>query len=124
MQTANLAFVLEQAQDTSRRDGVRVAVRNSIEVGVVVPSILRSKLEEAGYSILTDTAALADYGINSLNVLKRVIVADKNGTMVAMGAAENYDEALLHAMLGYFRENAKPDEDVPQGLAETPSQPE
>ncbi len=55
MQSANLAFVISQAQDRRQKGAIGLAVASSIEVGVVVPSILRRNLEEAGFGLVTDT---------------------------------------------------------------------
>jgi hypothetical protein len=120
MQSKNLEFVLAQAQDERQSSAIGKAVRDSIEVGVVVPSILRANLAKAGYELADDKAAMADYGFASLAVLKRVLVKDKHGEVVAMGAAGDPDEALLHAVLGYFRENALEDSEVPEGIAVAP----
>jgi hypothetical protein len=123
MQTNNLAFVIAQAEDERQSGPIADAVRQSIEVGVVVPSILRSRLEANGLHLVQDTAALADYGFASLKALKRVLVTDHDGALVAMGAAGDHDEALLHAMLGWFRENAVGDDPVPAGLGTAPNSP-
>lgn len=120
MQKANLDFVIEQAEHADRKDKFGKAVAKSIEVGVVVPSILRTNLEVAGYSILEDKASLSDYGFASAKILQRVLVTDKEGTIIAMGAAGDHAEALLHAALGYFRENPVGDASPPQGIAIAP----
>lgn len=122
MQTNNLEFVLAAAK--VGRTPIANAVRKSIEVGVVVPSILRGNLEEAGYTVVDDTAALADYGFASLKTLERVVVNDKDGNMVAMGAAGDHGEALLHAMLGYFRENPPAGLEPTEGFATAPATPQ
>ena len=101
-----------------------LAARGAIEVGIVVPSILRARLDEAGFTRVEDVAALADYGFASLETLKRIVVTDAEGTIVAMGAAGNYDEALLAAVLGYAREYPLPDSEVPDGIATTPETPQ
>jgi len=121
MQKANLEFVIEQASGARSGDAFAKAVRDSIEVGVVVPSILRAKLADAGFAVVDDVAALAEYGLASLKTLKRVMVNDKKGELVAMGAAGDPGEAILHAALGYFREHPLPDSEVPAGLAEVPA---
>jgi hypothetical protein len=115
-----MAFVIAQATDKRQRDPFGKAVAQAIEVGVVVPSILRSSLQAAGFSIVEDDAALADYGFNSGKVLKRAIVTDKEGNIVAMGAAADQGEALAAAALGYFREHPLAGSDVPAGFATAP----
>lgn len=122
MRAVNLEYVIAAAQDERQTDAFALAVRDSIEVGVVVPSILRANLKKAGYIVVDDVAKVSDYGFKSLAVLKRVIIEDKNG-VVAMGAAGDYDEAITHAVLGWFREHPLPDADVPQGLGTAPEQP-
>ncbi len=123
MQSANLAFVISQAQDRRQKGALGLAVASSIEVGVVVPSILRRNLEDAGFGLVTDTAALSEYGFKSAKTLQRTVIRDGAGVIVAMGAAGNQDEALLAAILGWFRENALPDSEVPAGFGVVP-QPE
>ena len=149
MQTKNLEFVIDQATAGSARaalvaanleggdeatasaaldaqlaeidsDPFKAAVRDSVEVGVVVPSIARSKLADAGFELVADEASLAEYGFASMTVLKRVLVTDKKGAIVAMGAAGNHDEALLHSILGYFREHPLEGSEVPAGIATAP----
>lgn len=122
MRSANLEYVIAQAQDSGQKDPFGKAVAASIEVGVVVPSILRENLAAAGYEVVDDVAAMSDYGFATLSTLKRVIV-NKKGVMVAMGASGDVGDALLHAVLGYFRENPLPGSEVPAGIAEAPAKP-
>jgi len=121
MQKKNLEFVIEQAQHENQKSAIGKAVAESVEVGVVVPSILEKKLEAKGFKIVKDDAALADYGFASLKALKRVLVTDADGNLIAMGAAGDHAEALLHSTLGYFRENPVGDVEVPAGIATTPT---
>jgi hypothetical protein len=123
MQTKNLAFVLDQATDKRQKHPVGKAIAASIEVGTVFPSKLRSELESAGYTLVEDKAALSEYGFASTKFLERVIVADADGNMVAMGAAADRDEAILAAVLGWCRENALEGSAVPGGLAPAPGAP-
>jgi hypothetical protein len=116
MQSKNLEFVIAQAQDERQKHPLALAVAAAIEVGVVVPSILRSKLKGAGFKVVEDATTPAEYGFGTLAVLKRTLVEAKDGKLLAMGAAGTQDEALLHAMLGWFRENALPESEVPEGL--------
>jgi hypothetical protein len=116
MQTRNLEFVIDQAKDERQESGgIAIAVRDSIEVGVVVPSILRNELKAAGFEILEGDDEAAKFGFAELSHLKRVLVVE-DGLVVAMGASADYDDALLHAMLGWFRENPLPGADVPAGI--------
>lgn len=123
MQTGNLAFVIDQATDERQDSAIGRAVRDSIEVGVVFPSLLRTKLTEAGYTVAEDEAALADYGFASMATLKRVLVVDADGNIVAMGASGDHGDALLHAVLGYFREHPLEGAEVPGGIATAPTNP-
>ncbi|MEA2676391.1 MAG: hypothetical protein QOJ81_532 [Chloroflexota bacterium] len=116
MQQANLDFVIAQAQAKRQADAFAEAVRESIEVGIVVPSILRARLKAAKFQVSDDPAIHAKYGYRELNTLSRVIVAEKTGEIVAMGASIDADDALLHAVLGYFRENKVGDGLAPAGL--------
>jgi hypothetical protein len=119
MNRANLAFVVSQA--TGRQDDpFGAAVAASVEVGMIIPSILRTRLQTAGFTVVEDKAALAEYGIASTAVLSRVVVRDSVGDIVAMGAADGSDEALLAATLGWFREHPLPDTEVPPGIAVAP----
>lgn len=104
MLTKNLQFILEKLPTIDTP--VAAAIAKSTEVGIIVPSILRTNLQSAGYSIITDTAAHEERGFPTLKFLTRVLVEDADGNLIAMGAASDLDEALLHAMLGYIRENA------------------
>jgi len=127
MQSNNLAFVLRQATDKRQSSAFARAVRASIEVGTVVPSILRAKLAAAGFEVLSDEADVAEYGFRSSKLFQRVLVVrpgqgDVQPAIVAMGATDSVDNALLHAVLGWFRENAVEieGEEVPEGLASVP----
>lgn len=122
MQTANLAFIINQATDKRQRAPIAKAVRDAVEVGVVVPSILRSNLEAAGYIVKSDHASLAEYGFRSTKTLARVLVVDGKNTIVAMGAAGDHAEALLAAMLGWFRENPLEGAEPPAGFGVAPVQ--
>lgn len=121
MQSKNLEFVIAQATDKRQKSDFGKAVAASVEVGVVVPSIFRAKLADAGFSVIEDVAAQAEYGFATMNFLKRTLIEDKKGVIIAMGASSDYDDALLHAALGWFRENALPDSDVPEGIATVPA---
>lgn len=121
MQTNNLRFVLEQAQDKRQKAPIAGAVRDAVDTGQVEPSVLRSKLKAAGLKVITDEAGIAKYGFAPLSHLQRVLVVDKTGLLVAMGASYDHDDALLHAMLGWFRENPLDDAIVPEGLGTVPA---
>lgn len=121
MQTANRDFVIAQATDERQEHAIGKAIANAVEVGTIFPSKLRTELEGAGYRLVDDKVAVSDYGFASAKFLKRVLVLDKAGTIVAMGAAVDPDEAILAAVLGWTRENALPDSEVPEGLAEAPT---
>lgn len=115
MQTRNLAYVIEAAQDPRQTHPLALAVRGAVEVGVVVPSILRSRLAAAGLEVISG-ADLARFGMAPTKVLTQVVVTQEDA-IIAMGASSDADDALLHAMLGWFRENALPGADVPAGIA-------
>ena len=86
-----------------------------------MPSVLRTRLVEAGYSVIDDEVAHAKDGFASLTVLDRIIVKDESGSIVAMGASSDPADALAHAMLGWFRENPLPGSDIPAGVGTLPS---
>lgn len=50
------------------------AVADSIEVGIVVPSILKAKLEAAGFSVIFDIADHAKHGFRELKNKARVAI--------------------------------------------------
>lgn len=120
MQKGNLDFVLEQAKGDLSGTPIGQAIAASVEVGTVFPSKLRAELADAGYVVKDDEAAMSDYGFSSSKVLKRVLVVDSTGDIVAMGAAADADEAILASMLGWCRENALPTADIPEGIASAP----
>lgn len=121
MQTANLAFIIDQARDQRQDSPIGKAVASSVEVGIVVPSVLRSRLKAAGFKVTDDEATATKLGFAKLAYLTRVLVVDKKGAIVAMGASSDADDALLHAMLGWFRENALPGAAIPAGVGTLPA---
>lgn len=126
MQANNMKFVLDQAtgQHGHHKGDDRKfakAAAEAIEVGILVPSIFRANLEAAGYKVVEDETSLKSYGFAVMGTLKRTLVTDKDGTIVAMGAAGDHKEALAHAALGWFREHARPESEVPEGLPITPT---
>ena len=82
---------------------VALCIEASTEVGIVVPSILRAKLTAAGFEVrdekFKDAAQKEEW-----KHLKQVTVWDGD-KLIAMGASGDAGDALLHAMLGYAREN-------------------
>jgi len=116
MLSANLAHVIAAATDERQDDPFALAVRGAVEVGVVVPSILRRNLEAAGFTIVEDEAGLSALGFAGTRVLVRTVVT-RDGDIVAMGAASDASEAILHAALGWFREHPLPDLEAPAGVA-------
>ncbi len=106
MRTQNFRYLLE-ASAAHVGDKFCDVVANSIEVGVVVPSILRDKLAKAGFYINQDEDQQEKvHGFKKLDHLYRVLIHDKdeNGAVVAMGASDDFADALLHACLGYVQE--------------------
>lgn len=118
MQSNNLNWLIEQVSSDERdkKDKFLAAIADSIEVGVVVPSILRRNLTDAGFAIVEDKASMSEYGFASLATLERVLITDSKGALVAMGAAGDPSEALLHAALGYVREHRLPDSEANDGI--------
>ena len=115
MQTENHKVLLEESVHPHHKNhDIAKAVRDATEVGIVVPSILKKGIEDAGYTIVEDKASLAQYGFKSTKLLKRVLVV-KDDKIVAMGMAGDHKEALLAAMLGWFREN--PSDDFKEKMA-------
>lgn len=91
-----------------------LAICGSIEVGIVVPSHLKAKLEAAGFSVIADDEDHAKHGFRRLPNSYRVHVIgpanvhpDHSGearTLIAAGVAPDEADALLHAALGFLRE--------------------
>ncbi len=102
MHSDNTNLLIESAH-CYHDDPLAAAVRQATEVGVVVPSILRSELEDAGYQIVDDEQKHLQQGFKPLKQLTRVIL-EKDGKVAAMGASHSLPDALLHAVLGYLRE--------------------
>jgi len=117
MQAKNLEFVIDQI--TQNDAPFAVACRAALEVGILVPSLLRSSLESAGFRVLDDKK-LKEHGIPPMKHLHRAAVFDGDD-MIAFGAAGTTDEALLHAVLGWCRENKVGDKPAPKGLVSKPA---
>ena len=89
------------------------AVVKSTELGLVIPSLLRANLEEAGFEVITDETKEGQkrqemMGYKPLDFLTDVVVAKKvnrhESVLIAYGAAGDVQEAIIHAALGYVRE--------------------
>lgn len=120
MRIVNMKFLVEQAMDERQEDPFAIAVRASIELDSLVPSILRTKLAEAGFEVVDDELEHLKDGFRTFVYLDRVLIK-REGVIVAMGAAGNVSEALAHAVLGWFREHPLPDSEVPAGIATLPT---
>lgn len=108
MRTKNTLLLLERA-DSFPDDPVAAAVRGATEVGVVFPSALGLALVKAGYRIVYDDndAGAAEHeadGYRYHDNHVRVLVKDKNGSLVAHGLSGDGPDALLHAVLGCLNE--------------------
>ena len=128
MRKANFIFLLAAAADPRHTHPLVQALRSATTVyeadpdhglekrtAIDVPA-LRAALVAGGFTIIDDEAATKEDGFRRLENLTRVLV--KHGKdVVAMGAASDEREALLHAMLGWFREHPLPNLDAPAGVA-------
>lgn len=103
MQKDNMALLIELSH-AHRPDPVAAAVEQATEVGVVVPSLLRSALEKAKLRISDDPKEHEKRGFDPLDKLKRVLIHGQGDTVIAMGASVDVPDSLLHAVLGYLRE--------------------
>ena len=103
MQLKNTQYMLAKSVEFAA-DPIAAIVRKATEVGVVVPSLLKAGLEAGGFRIEDDPQKHAEHGYREFEHLERVLVHDKTGNVIAMGAASDFNEALLHAVLGYLRE--------------------
>jgi hypothetical protein len=95
------------ADQAANRCPLAECIHAAVEVGIVVPSILKAKLAEAGFTITNDVDHQDQHealGYRTFDNLFRVLVHDASGAVVAMGASADHTDALLHAMLGYLRE--------------------
>lgn len=102
MQTAHTKKLVELAQ-AQAGPVAKVAVK-AAEAGILVPSILKSSLEAAGYKVTYhkeggETAPLGD-GVNGAWVL----VKDKDGHVVARAYSHDRPDALLQAVYAWLRE--------------------
>lgn len=102
MRKANVEDLIALSNELTD-DPIAKAVVASTEVGVVVPSILTAKLEAAGYPPVKDGDP-KDH--KPLKHLKRVLLKDGNGAVIAQALAGDYSEALLHAVMSYLREQS------------------
>jgi hypothetical protein len=103
MRSFNMQY-LTLAAVTHKNDPIAAAVVACSEVGVVVPSLLRKALTDAGYAIVADDAEHAKDGFRELPNNCRCQLKDKTGAAVAHGVAADSASALLHAVLGYVAE--------------------
>ena len=93
MRAINTKHLILLADSQRDRFAISRAIAESVEIGVVVPSILRSKLEALGLTI-TETKVSANVRVDVL----------KGGELLARGSSSDTADALLHAMLGFVRE--------------------
>lgn len=108
----------------AKSDPFAKAAAESVEVGILVPSLFRAALERAGFRVVDDKAAVAEYGFASLGILTRVLIVDpKTNDIVAMGASDDAGDAIVHAALGYFREHPVEGVTPTAGIAQAPSNP-
>ncbi len=96
MRKQNTEALITLAKSQQDRFAVSRAIAESVEVGIVVPSVLRSKLEALGCIVEKNP------GRQFENVVQ---IAVKHGDeIIAMGTSVDEADALLHAMLGFVRE--------------------
>ena len=112
MQAVNLAFVIAAATDERHDDPFALAVRGAVEVGVVVPSILRTRLAAAGFTVTEDRAALAEYGITGsetgcMKLIAEVIKgAREELKTVRLGSSEYEGEMAEYGTPTYWQPSA------------------
>lgn len=117
MQSKNMKWLVANAPKfaaASPDNPFLKAVAESIEVGIVVPSILKAKLLESGFAVVADDAEHKKYGYRVLPNNYRVHVigplnvhpdhSDENRGLIAAGMAPSEASALVHAALGFVRE--------------------
>lgn len=75
------------------KDLIAKAIKDSTEVGIVVPSILRKNLEAAGFKIKE----------KQLKVLTQVDTYTKKGELVLSGTSDTAADALLFSVYAYMR---------------------
>lgn len=109
MQQVNMAFCVDHVRYFN--DPISTAVKNSIDNGNTIhPGRLKENLEKAGYLLkdcVSHEARHKELGYRIFDNLTRVLVENQAGDVLAMGASGDYDDALLHSMLGYIRERVK-----------------
>lgn len=114
---ASLKARLADVRKARNSEAFRKAIGDSIEVGTVIPSILERNLTEAGFEVVKDQPTMEEMGFNSPKALVRVVVRDKHGLILAMGASTDPEESLPAAALGWCREHPLEGSVVPEGLA-------
>lgn len=100
MRTAVTKQTIDLAKEHAATDPIAKAVADSVEVGIVVPSILRKNLEVAGVKITE----------GEKKRLKQIEIHDTAGVLIACGSSDGHADALLHAVTGYLRQIAEGDE--------------
>jgi len=132
MRMKNLIFLLQCADDPRHDSAVAESLRAATKVYEAVPEegterrvtvsapMLRAALIERGLTIVDDEEATSTHGFRRLDNLTRVLV--KNGKeVIAMGAASDENDALLHAILGWLREHPIAGLKAPAGIATLPT---
>jgi hypothetical protein len=131
MQKQNFVYVVEAAQDARYDHPLALALRAATAIVPADPisgesrrvtvdaQKFKQELIARGLAVVDDKQATTDHGFRPLENLVRVLV-QQDGNLIAMGAASNEHEAILHAALGWFREHPLPGSEVPEGVAKLP----
>lgn len=86
-------------------------VAGCVEVGIVVPSLLRTALEEAGCTVTYhegpgENAKEGDHPHGAWVLIKATVEGATEPEVVARAYSENKAEALLHAVYAWLKEEA------------------
>lgn len=99
MRTESIKTMITLA--TALNHPISVAVLEAKEVGVIVPSILQSKLEALGYEITYHEGPDGPEGDAKHGAWVRVSKAD---TIIARAYSHDRGDALIQAILGWLKE--------------------
>ena len=102
MRTVNMQLLAGHQRNSA--DPISVAIYKAKSGQSINPSTLRSGLVAAGLHVVDDPEDQEKFGFRKFGTLVRIIITSADDELMAMGASGDADDALLHAVLGYVRE--------------------
>ncbi len=97
MRTSSMKTMIELANKGTT--DLHKIVQQSTEIGMVVPSVLKSKLEVGGYLVTFHSDP--DGGPNTGNWVR----VSKDNTIIARAYSHDQNDSLVQAILGWLKEN-------------------